>query len=1222
MAQFLTSNEKFHVFSKSPVTGSQALSQAVNKSGHTTTTSDVWAQEIPWFYATDSQANAIKYSKNAKTNDLVDINGSVYIRKNTTEFPYNAEGAFETMWSAYDLSANPVLKNSAGEEVLRYHEGVSASLLTTGNNANQASNFAARIWVDGHLIEQFVASTDKILDGFPSTGYGVSLWNGSTPISEGELDDNFIANSYAGVIQLNKNWGSLNPNFKVNCFEYIGKKLDAEVKRLSDAVFGSGNSGESGEQPVDLVTQVNLNTAAIATLNGSATETGSVAKAVADAEGRVKVTTDALAGRIAQLEGITHFEVKVVDALPAEADLEANTIYLVKDAASTAGDCYEYVAYFDSTQNKVVAEQIGTTTVDLEGYTTDAEYEALAGETGRVTVVEGKVKTLEETTVPALEQAISDAKDAAIASATVKLTQGTGITITNSGTAQHEFTISVSDAVATSADLQALTNRVSTNEGAIKTITEETIVALDGRLSDAEATITTLTGSGDDSIAKKIESAINAAKSEIKETTDAIAATANTAVQSASGDTYVSAAKEAGTTNIKVTTNITAIDEELVKTTSKVGGAIKAASDAAAKAASDASSELTAAKAEIKETTDALAAAITKAQGDAVTTANGYTDAQVAAAKAEIKGTTDGLAADIKGIKDVIGETEDGETITDVLSGIREELTSTTATANSAAQSAEGDTYVSASQTGTKITVSTNIANITSHVDTELVKSGTAVATAIKAASDAGTGAAAEALAAAQTAQQTAEARISSVTEGTDSSLLTVSTEGTAVTITLDGDVATKTNISETALTGEGESSDKHVKVTLGGTLGNQTVTVTTDDIASAAALQALSDRVTGLHQTPQFSVVVVAGVTDLANWKDAVEGGVKKNTIYLVENTEAADGSYIEFIAYESGETVVTEKIGTTKTDLADYAKTADLNVTETTVNGLTYSQTDGVVSVSVAQASTSQVGTVQLTDAYTSTDDTQAATGKSIAAAIGTLATSAPVGEGAVKVSQTNGVVSSVTVDTEALVSENAIKESTTSETALITAKDALEAIKLAKPENYVASVTGYTDKGAEVTTTQGAAVKVLDGRGTSVTADDLWGTTATMDADGVITIDRKYLSNPNVSEAWDSSITKVEDNKAYVGDTLYGNIQTDMIKDGSYMFHNSSQFTSFNGGLSNLTNGAYMFNNCQNLTTFSSDLSNLTDGHSMFYGTKLTTFDVELPNLMNGGNMFTRC
>ena len=255
-----------------------------------------------------------------------------------------------------------------------------------------------------------------------------------------------------------------------------------------------------------------------------------------------------------------------------------------------------------------------------------------------------------------------------------------------------------------------------------------------------------------------------------------------------------------------------------------------------------------------------------------------------------------------------------------------------------------------------------------------------------------------------------------------------------------------------TSATGKDDETSPKVTVQLSGTVQTPQLTVTTDDIASAAALQALSDRVTGLHQTPQFSVVVVAGVTDLANWKDAVDGGVKKNTIYLVENTEAADGSYIEFIAYESGDTVVTERIGTTKTDLADYAKTSE-----------------------VEQAISDAIGALDVTN----------------------------VGEGAVKVSQVDGKVTSVTVATEALVSENAIKASVTDANALVKAGDALEAIKLAKPENYVASVTGYTTEGAEVTTTQGAAVKVLDGRGTSVTANDLWGTTATMDANGVVTI-----------------------------------------------------------------------------------------------------------------------
>lgn len=582
-------------------------------------------------------------------------------------------------------------------------------------------------------------------------------------------------------------------------------------------------------------------------------------------------------------------------------------------------------------------------------------------------------------------------------------------------------------------------------------------------MTDAEAAIDSLT-SGDASVEAQITAAKNdlqgkidaintsLTSGDIHNEIDGVRQTANTAVQTASGDTYVSAEKEAGTTNIKVTTNITAIDEELVKTTSEVGAAIKAASDAASKAASDADAALTAAKNEIKATTDGLAQAITKAQGDAVTAANSYTDGQIGAAKTEIKGTTDAIAAD---------------------------LATTTATANTAAQSAKGDSFVSADKTGTEIVVSTDIAAITSHVDTELVKSTSKVAQAIEAAKGAGTGAAAEALAAAQAAQQTAEARISSVTEGTDSSLLSVDTNGTAVTITLDGDVATKTNISETALNGSGEDSDKFVKVTLGGTLGNQSVTVETDDIASAAALQALSDRVTGLHQTPQFSVVVVAGVTDLANWKDAVDGGVKKNTIYLVENTEAADGSYVEFIAYESGDTVVTERIGTTKTDLADYAKTSE-----------------------VEQAIGDAIGALDVTN----------------------------VGEGAVKVSQVDGKVTSVTVATEALVSEGAIKASVTDANALVKAGDALEAIKLAKPENYVASVTGYTTEGAEVTTTQGAAVKVLDGRGTSVTANDIWGTKVTVDSDGVVTITDEFIDRPDTMP---TTVTSVHGNAVYVND-----------------------------------------------------------------------------------------
>ena len=155
------------------------------------------------------------------------------------------------------------------------------------------------------------------------------------------------------------------------------------------------------------------------------------------------------------------------------------------------------------------------------------------------------------------------------------------------------------------------------------------------------------------------------------------------------------------------------------------------------------------------------------------------------------------------------------------------------------------------------------------------------------------------------------------------------------------------------------------------------------------------------------------------------------KGIIALVpagEGDSAVAGSYIEWLCVESvaedgSKSYSWERIGTTAADFTQYAKTADLKVVETTVNGLTYSQTDGLVSASVAKASTTQVGTVQLTATYDSTNSSDAATGKSIAAAIETL-DSTKSGNG-IKVTQTNGVIESVT---EELITAS-VPEGTTS-------------------------------------------------------------------------------------------------------------------------------------------------------------------------------------------------
>ena len=77
---------------------------------------------------------------------------------------------------------------------------------------------------------------------------------------------------------------------------------------------------------------------------------------------------------------------------------------------------------------------------------------------------------------------------------------------------------------------------------------------------------------------------------------------------------------------------------------------------------------------------------------------------------------------------------------------------------------------------------------------------------------------------------------------------------------------------------------------------------------------------------------------------------------------------------------------------------------------------------------------------------------------------------------------------------------------------------------------------------------------------------------------------------------------------------------LTNGSSMFYYCKLITTFTSDLSSLTNGSRMFYSCEQLTTFTSDLSSLVDGSSMFsYCSKFTTFTSDLSSLTNGSNMF---
>ena len=1217
----------FHSFSKVAAADNTALAAAVNKAGHVVTASDVWANEIPFCGSADSLADIkTKFADNTAfpVGTLgYDLSTSKLYQKGTedwTEITQAAAGGYVTI-------------SYKDKPVLRWYNKAQLTLLTPENNGAPSNGFSAKYLgpaADGvGAISQFVSSTDKIVNGIVSDGYDVAVFDGTKKLTKGTstatADNQWMDSAYAGMILFM--CAQTSKNLSMTCFEYVGDKLETSlsdirqsIKDISDVtlkgVVASVTADENTAQKAGITVDNEVSTTPVIKFTAGSVTTGET-KLVSG--GAVAAVTDALAGRIAALEGVK-LSVQVVDAVPTTPVI--NTLYLVPEQGSTTGTYVEYIAYKPEGSETVTTERIGTTAVDLEGYTTDAEHTALADRvtaldaatTGRVAVVEGKVSTLEEQV--ATITSTDSTKEGSIAKALADAkTYAEGQATTKAGEAQ-------------AAAIAAAKTETETQVGAAKTEIKVTTDALAGRLDTAEGEIDTLQGqvaaltTGETSVDSKIA----AAKTELSNKSLASTSTGSTLVTVATAGTVGTGMS----TTVDTTALTTAID------TAKSG---------------------------------AIAAAKTETEtqvGELDTKLSGQISALgqiVESNKTETDKTTDALAADIQSIKDVIGEGDNGENIIDILSGIRTDLNATTTTANSAAQSAEGDTYVSASQSGTKITVNTNI----NAIDSKLAEEASVVGAAIKAAKQAGVAAgdaASQALATAKT-QTLAQT-------GTFANMFTVQTAGTvgtgieSITIT-DAGLSKKISDAEsnavttalgstiTSVTAKDVETSPKVTVTLSGTVQTPVLQVVTDDIASAKELAELKQTVTDKNVTTTTAAQTV-GVTATGNAIDvatatytpatADAAGSWSNEAKLVTGTEvkeaiadinskidtlhsaavtyqvfatlptataehkgmvalvpansgdsAVAGTYVEYLCVESvsgdTKTYSWQRIGTTAADFNQYAKsvtingskvstataTGDINLgtvvtsinnpsgieNSTLIHGII--ATDGKLTLGVASATTTLKGVVQLTDTVTASDSTMAVTGKAVAQAISTA------------------------------VSD------------------------------------------AELTFTN-----VRNGQ--AETENDLWGTTIS-EVDGVVTVSDGWVTNPNMSDhqAWNVSITKVEDNKAYTSAGFFANVQTEKIKDGSYMFtycenlasfdsdltnlENGSntfagaKFTSFNVDLPSLTNGNLMFSNCVNLTSFDVDLSSLTNGNLMFNCcTNLTSFTSDLSSLTNGGVMFNSC
>ena len=396
------------------------------------------------------------------------------------------------------------------------------------------------------------------------------------------------------------------------------------------------------------------------------------------------------------------------------------------------------------------------------------------------------------------------------------------------------------------------------------------------------------------------------------------------------------------------------------------------------------------------------------------------------------------------------------------------------------------------------------------------------------------------------------------------------------------------------------------------------------------------------LNDVPQYTYgpkVSISGLTPTPNEDGKALIG-ENGKIYLIPNTGSENQNvYDEFVWTND----TWEKIGSTKVDLTGYINSiAD-------ANGVSGVVTGNEVEITVQDGNTTQKGIVQLASTHEAADTTKAATGATVAAAISGIA-EANKSDNGVTVTTAGGSVTGVTVNTTSLVSEDALVESVTGDN-LITAADALAAIKLAKPENYIESVTV-----GSITTNGETALTINDGR-TTVYPNDLWGTTVSMVGDTITVqggpIDgtewgpkngyntKSYININGTSYPQGSNpITKVENNMVYNETTEVANIKINELVNGSYMFTNTSlnsfsgdlsslingsfmfcgtSITSFSGDLSSLVNGYNMFSENNSFESFSGDLSSLVNGYRMFFSTSITSFSGDLSSLVNGYMMF---
>lgn len=209
--QFIANRNLYHTFSRIAIQEGQSIAAAVNKTGHTVTTNDIWTDvdKLP---------------------------------KNTTYFG-KANAAFDDLKIVFD--SNP--------EYAKYVTLCEGTLTPVdGSGQDAGKNQAWQLLIDGKRVTNFIAPTDVLdNDGKPCNGYTLQLFD-KTDTQIDAAAGNWMFDYLAGLVIFERGktpqdmgWAGTEYSkyIKIKAWRYTGGFLNTKLEDLDDIIASSDNFG-------------------------------------------------------------------------------------------------------------------------------------------------------------------------------------------------------------------------------------------------------------------------------------------------------------------------------------------------------------------------------------------------------------------------------------------------------------------------------------------------------------------------------------------------------------------------------------------------------------------------------------------------------------------------------------------------------------------------------------------------------------------------------------------------------------------------------------------------------------------------------------------------------------------------------------------------------------------------------------------------------------------